>query len=166
MADIDLVYNTDAEPRHMEAITQSILSANRIVICSGWLKMGGLRCVLPQLQTAISNGAEIAVYVNDKTSKDAKARKTLKAMNLRFVVVDTCYMHSKLYYFETCDRFTAFVGSANITHGAMTTNEELSVKITGLIGEPIQKELQTYLDHLSERSKANISAADRLATPR
>ena len=54
-------------------------------------------------------------------------------------------LHTKIYYFESGDKYTAVIGSANITKGGLSTNEELSVTMHGTRGDSFFLELQQYL---------------------
>lgn len=60
------------------------------------------------------------------------------------------YLHSKLYYFETGETYTALIGSANITKGGLATNHELSVRFAGSIGDEKHRQLTSYIAALQE----------------
>ncbi|OJA43470.1 hypothetical protein BGV68_33750 [Burkholderia ubonensis] len=76
-------------------------------------------------------------YSNDMHTKQ-EAADELAALGVEHIVVDNgkTYLHTKLYYFEVDDRYAAIVGSANITKGALTSNEEFSYASTGIKGDP------------------------------
>lgn len=62
--------------------------------------------------------------------------------------MDKTYLHTKLYCFETGERYSAIVGSANITKGALTSNEEFSYAPSGVKGDFQHQQLAAHLEHL------------------
>jgi len=59
------------------------------------------------------------------------------------------YLHTKMFYFESGAKFTAIIGSANLTIGGLVQNEELSTEITGIIGSIEHSSIFKYLKRLS-----------------
>lgn len=155
MATTKLIFNVPGSKRnHRAAIVDLIRSSKKIVISSGWMKLDGLDRLMPAIDHALSlNAACIVIYSNEEHTPDSVV-SALSERDVRHVVVPTShfYLHSKIYYFEQEHRYTAIIGSANITHGGLTKNEELSVRLDGTVGDEQHRELARYLDHLSSRS--------------
>jgi HKD family nuclease len=59
------------------------------------------------------------------------------------------YLHTKLYYFENGDSYTAMIGSANLTKGGLGCNEELSLVLNGSHGDAGHAQITQYLAELA-----------------
>lgn len=118
------------------------------------MKLDGIDHLMPAIDHALSlNAACIVIYSNEEHTPDC-VTSALSGKDVKHVVVptDRFYLHSKIYYFERDHRYTAIIGSANITYGGLTKNEELSVRLDGAIGDEEHHELVRYLEHLSSRA--------------
>ncbi|TDN67032.1 phospholipase D-like domain-containing protein [Paraburkholderia sp. BL10I2N1] len=142
------------EHGHLAAIRKGLVDAHIISMCSGHLKFGGIKAIADELKKAVDRGARVIFYSNDKhTEQDAA--DGLATLGVEHIVVDhsRSYLHTKLYYFEAGDRYSAIVGSANITKAALTSNEELSYVVGGIKGDPQHRQLAAYLAHLDRRCR-------------
>ena len=72
---------------------------------------------------------------------------TAEAMNVEVGV------HQFRGDFEAADRYSAVVGSANITEAALTSNEELSYVVGGIKGDAQHQTLAAYLARLDRRCR-------------
>ncbi|SDI94023.1 PLD-like domain-containing protein [Paraburkholderia steynii] len=105
--------------------------ANRIVICSGWLKTAGVQLLLPELEAAVARNVNVTVYSNKpprKTEDETEegAILALQKLGIEHIIVERqFYLHAKICYVETGQRFHRVIGSANITIGGLRKNEEL-----------------------------------------
>lgn len=135
---------------HRKTLAELIERSEISVLCSGWLKHAGLKHLLPSIDRALKNKSQITIYSNKKHT-DIKAIESLKTREpILHVVVDDSvkYLHSKIYYFESAGEYSAIIGSANITRGGLTSNEELSVNLTGTIGDNQNNQIKKYLARL------------------
>ncbi|MDQ7979898.1 phospholipase D-like domain-containing protein [Paraburkholderia sp. SARCC-3016] len=134
---------------HLAAIKKNLSVAQFISICSGHLKHNGVKAIAKELRQAIARGSRVVFYSNDMHTQQ-EAADELAALGAEHIVVDNekTYLHTKLYYFEVGDRYAAIVGSANITKGALTSNEEFSYAPTGVKGDPQHQQIAAYLEHL------------------
>lgn len=149
---MQLVSNSNRK-KHRAEIVRQILSSNTIILCSGWLKLDGLKLLLPALEQALRRPeTSIRVYSNAEHT-EAEASKALETRQIEHICVSKAafYFHSKLYYFERGSFFTAVVGSANITYGGLVRNEEVSTIYSGAVASPAQLAVKKYLDHLSAK---------------
>ena len=139
---------------HLAAIRKALVDAHIISMCSGHLKFGGINAIRNELKRAVDREARVIFYSNDKhTEQDAA--DMLAKLGVEHIVVDhhRSYLHTKLYYFQAGDRYSAIVGSANLTKAALTSNEELSYVVDGIKGDPQHRQLAAYLAHLDRRCR-------------
>ncbi|MFM0173272.1 phospholipase D-like domain-containing protein [Paraburkholderia sediminicola] len=138
-------------------------NADTIVMCSGWLKLGGIEALRSQIVTAVARGAKITFYSNRTPETERDAIDALADLGVEHIVVESrFYLHAKIYYFEAGDRFSALLGSANITEGGLRLNEELSVMIEGSVGDLQHAEIAAYLAHLDRRCRRAHGVTRRL----
>ena len=139
-----------APNRHVDVINKLIPFSKTIILCSGWLDSGGIKKILGNLVDAANRGATVTIYSNKEHTKDAAMKAISMYQNIDHVIVDKSrkYLHSKIYYFEQEKTYAALVGSANITSGGLGKNEELSVELSGDIGDPDHTTIVEYLNEL------------------
>jgi HKD family nuclease len=137
--------------RHQHLLAELIKKSDLSILCSGWIKLPGLKDLLPAIDSALENGAKIIVYSNLKQTLDGVAGELASRSALTHHMVDDTKraLHTKIYYFETGEQYTAVIGSANITKGGLSGNEELSVRLAGTKGDQLYHELQQYLQSLA-----------------
>src|SRR3954452_2896048 len=89
--------------KHQHLLAELIRKSELSILCSGWIKLPGLRDVLPAIDYALASGAKIIVYSNLKQTREgvAKALSSRVALKHRIVDDDTRPLHTKIYYFET-----------------------------------------------------------------
>lgn len=144
---------------HLEELNKLIIQSQKIILCSGWIFLNGLKLLNKSLLQAIENKSEILIYSSQEHTKTNVIKK-LKKINIPHKILkkELGKVHTKLYYFEDTETFTAIIGSANISDGGLLNNSELSIKITDKVGSNEYKELQEYilsLDALSQHPNKN-----------
>lgn len=151
--DKKLLHANHGEKSHGELLTALILESDLMVLCSGWLKYAGLTSLLPSIDSALRRRAQILVYSNSKHTDARAARALADRATLKHVIAHHAdrYLHTKLYYFERGDSYTAVVGSANLTAGGLANNEELSIIMKGVKGDAVHEEIASYLAELPGR---------------
>ena len=134
---------------HLAAMRKNLGNAESVSICSGHLKLNGVKAIAKELAGAIARGTKVVVYSND-IHTEQEAADELAALGAEHIVVKSRkrYLHTKLYYFESGDRYSAIIGSANFTEGALTSNEEFSYAPTGIKGDFQHQQIAAYLQHL------------------
>jgi HKD family nuclease len=137
---------------HRKRIVDLISKSDEIILCSGWLSHPGLKKILPALITAKQdNHASITIYSNKKHTN----QECIDSLGeFKHIVVDDSikYLHTKLYYFKSDSTYTALIGSVNLTLGGLINNDELSVEITGSIGDQNHSIISPILEHLNSYS--------------
>ncbi|KIG08115.1 Phospholipase D-like domain containing protein [Burkholderia sp. MR1] len=139
---------------HLTTIKKELAGAHIISMCSGHLKRGGVEALADELKMAIDREARVIFYSNDKhTEQDAADR--LATLGVEHIVVDhrRMYLHTKLYYFEVGQQYSAVFGSANITEAALTSNEELSYVVHGTKQDSQHQQIAAYLARLDRRCR-------------
>ncbi|WP_082886945.1 phospholipase D-like domain-containing protein [Achromobacter ruhlandii] len=134
---------------HLSVLKKNISDAEFVSICSGHLKFNGVKAIAKELRGALARGTQVVVYSND-IHTEQEAADELSALGAEHIVVASQerYLHTKLYYFESGDRYSAIIGSANITEGALKWNEEFSYAPTGIRGDFQHQQIAAYLQHL------------------
>jgi phosphatidylserine/phosphatidylglycerophosphate/cardiolipin synthase-like enzyme len=146
-----LLQTNSGKRKHVHLLSELIRRSEVSILCSGWVKLPGLEELLPSIDAALAKGAAITVYSNPKETLEGVAPALASRAGLTHRVVSrrSRALHTKLYYFESGDEYTAVIGSANITKGGVSGNEELSVTIRGMRGDPLFLDLQQYLAALA-----------------
>lgn len=135
---------------HLFELRSLLSTYDQIVICSGWMKACGLSPLLSDIDRAVSRGAEISVYTNHEHTEPSCIDSLAGRPGLKhFNVPRPIYLHTKLYYGQKGDTYSAILGSANVTAGGLWKNEELSYQVQGVIGDDAHGQLGLYLQRLS-----------------
>ena len=146
------ILDNSTNKNHRWRLSHLISGSDKIILCSGWMKYAGLKKLLKDIErSALNLDKEIIVYSN-KSHTEKKCVEALSVLkNVKHVVVDDAikkYLHSKIYYFESGAEFTAIIGSANITVGGLVKNEEVSIEISGQVGDEEYNKIMPYLSTL------------------
>lgn len=145
-----LVQNTQKKKNHLAHLARLIAESEYSVLCSGWVKADGLELLREAIDVAVQRGASITLYSDHENTRDGVREALARWPTLGHGIATKPRLHTKLYYFERAGRYTALIGSGNITKGGLRTNEELSVQLTGQVGEPQQAQIAAYLAHLAK----------------
>lgn len=147
---MQLINNLNSS-NHLEKLIDLISKYDAIILCAGWVKMDGVELISESLRLAVERGANITV-VSNEANTEPLCVEHLKHIKVNHFLPKkgkkVRYFHTKLYYFEDKDQYACIIGSANITKGALTNNEELSVFISGAIGDQNHIEIAPYIDHI------------------
>lgn len=151
-----LLYNvsTKQELNHLATIEKLLADADRVVICSGWIKLEGVGLLKDPIAAAVARGVAVTVYSNrprknkKKTEVQQAAVDLLVALGVNVIATAKKFLHSKLWYFESKGKYHALIGSANMTEGGLHVNEELSALIDGEMGDENYSEIAEYLRHV------------------
>jgi hypothetical protein len=146
-----LLQTNSGKRKHVHLLSELIKKSEVSILCSGWIKLPGLEDLLPSIDSALANGAIITVYSNLKETLEgvAPALASRTGLTHRMVGPRSRALHTKIYYFESGDQYTVVIGSANITKGGLSANEELSVTMRGTRGDSLFLDLQQYLTTLA-----------------
>lgn len=140
--------NNSKHRDHLTLLASLIEKSEESVLCSGWIKPEGIQALSSAIEEALRKKAKISIISNKSHTKGNSAKIIAKWPNVTHLMANKNHgtIHSKIYYFQTGDFYNAVIGSANITQGGLSSSDELSVHLSGLVGDDIQKEIREYLD--------------------
>jgi HKD family nuclease len=135
---------------HLKLLKKLIVSSDTITLCTGWINEGGIKKIMPSLKKAINKNAVITIYSNKKHTDGEVTKLIATEPNIKHFVIRKNYLHSKIYYFTKGSQFNVIIGSANLTEGALSTNEELSVQYSGMVNSETDAEIVGYLNEIKD----------------
>ena len=128
-------------------------TADRVDILISFIKWSGLRLLLPAFERLAQNGTPVRIISTSYMgASDPAALEWLsKQKNISVRVsyeTDSTRLHAKAYHFIRNSGYsTAYIGSANMSHSAMTQGLEWTVKVTA-----------QDMPHILERFAADFAA--------
>lgn len=117
-------------------LQREIQTADEIHLLVSFIKKSGLSLIFPQLKEFTEKGGHLKVITTTyMQATDYEA--IVKLANLKNTEVKITYdvtnerLHAKVYIFKRKTGFgTAYIGSSNLSHAAMTSGSEWNIKIT------------------------------------
>lgn len=142
------------EPQLVHELLEEMLSADTVDILVSFIKWSGLRLLMPGFEDLRDRNVPVRVITTSYMgASDAPAVEWLAQMpNVKVrISYDTkrTRLHAKAYHFtRLSDYSTAYIGSANMSHAAMTSGLEWNLKVTAQdlehILEKFTAEFETY----------------------
>ena len=115
-------------------LKKSIKNADKIDIIVSFLMKSGVKLIIDDLRQAINNGAEIRIltsrYLNITQPDALFLLKNLKHIDLRFYSHQDKSFHPKAYIFHNNTDDEIYVGSSNLSKGALTDSIEWNYHFT------------------------------------
>ena len=121
---------------HLEAFNEVIEGAEKISIAVAFFKLSGLKLVIDEIEKRLHDDTEIEIFIGrDFCITEPKALKKILTISNRYPSL-TVYLarkqqewsfHPKIYVGENATGARILIGSANLTKGALKSNEELSL---------------------------------------
>lgn len=136
MSRTKLLHNTKKK-NHLSYILNCFELADEIWIATAFFKKSGLKLLLPAIKNHIEVNKPINIIVGQnfglteplalRTVFNLFEKKTNANLFLDKAEEKTTVFHPKLFIFKNNDRGIIISGSANITKGGLTTNQEVSL---------------------------------------
>ena len=154
ISESSLFTGSPKDPQLVHELQAEMLSADAVDILVSFIKWSGLRLLMPAFEDLKARSVPVRVITTSYMgASDAAAIEHLAQMpnvNVR-VSYDTerTRLHAKAYCFKRATGFsTAYIGSANMSHAAITSGLEWNLKITeqdmAHILEKFTAEFETY----------------------
>ena len=135
--DTTLLVNAPGEPTILHELIGEIPSAQRIDVLMAFVRLSGIRPMIPRLQRHIDEGGRVRLltttYTNS-TQPEALEALTEAGADVRVSYDNTTTrLHAKSWLFHRArGNSTAYVGSSNLTHSAMVPGLEWNVRLSGV----------------------------------
>lgn len=131
----DLLVNARGEPRIGHSIAAEIPSADRIDLVCAFIRWHGIRVIDNQLRRFREQGRPLRVITTVYTgSTERRALDRLVEMGAQVKVsyeTQATRLHAKAWLFQRDSGYsTAYVGSSNLTHTALSEGVEWNVRIS------------------------------------
>jgi HKD family nuclease len=156
---IELVSNSGGS--HLAVLLELLASADRIVICTAFLKSSGEKLLEKSLIAALRRGASIDIFAgsNFYQTEPAALERLLaifqtEPSKARLYLTDLqgqSTFHPKLYWFTHGVKETLVVGSANLTSGGLQGNDELSLSVAVPAGGELSQSAQEFIAYARTR---------------
>ncbi|MAM30372.1 MAG: hypothetical protein CMC13_15245 [Flavobacteriaceae bacterium] len=151
---------------HLDTILQQFRKADEVWIATAFLKMSGLNLLLAPIKKHIKNNKPITIIAGQNFGlTEPEALKILLKLfsgrvnaNLFLDKAEdkTKVFHPKLFLFKSKDKATIISGSANITKGGLTTNQEVSLCIETKANNTEWKNSAAIFNHIIHEEHANL----------
>lgn len=157
-----VLVRNDASVRHLDSLERVIDGATDIAIAVAFVKSKGLGRILSRLRKRLAVGATVEMFVGtDFCVTEPSALKDLldlaKSQPKLSVLVAKpdarATFHPKTYLGADAKGARAMVGSANLTGGALVTNEEISVIWDMHLADPLLAQLRSVFDGYRANSR-------------
>ena len=142
------------EPQLVHELLEEMRSADAVDILVSFIKWSGLRLLLPAFEDLRERKIPVRVITTSYMgASDAPAVEWLAALpNVQVRVsydTERTRLHAKAYHFKRLSGFsTAYIGSANMSHAAITSGLEWNLKVSAQdmehILEKFTAEFETY----------------------
>jgi len=154
LTESSLFTGSPQEPQLAHELLEEMRSADGVDILISFIKWSGLRLLMPAFEDLLDRHVPVRLITTSYMgASDAPAVEWLARMpnvDVR-VSYDTerTRLHAKAYHFKRNTGFsTAYIGSANMSHAAITSGLEWNLKVTaqdmGHILEKFTVEFETY----------------------
>ena len=154
LVESSLFTGSPSDPQLVHELALEMASADEVDVLVSFIKWSGLRLLMPAFDKLVTRAAKVRIITTSYMgASDANAIEWLA--RLPNVAVRISYdtqrtrLHAKAYYFRRSTGFsTAYIGSANMAHAAMTSGLEWNLKVTAQdmphILEKFNVEFETY----------------------
>lgn len=154
LTESSLFTGSPSDPQLVHELTREMQSADSVDLLVAFIKWSGLRLLMRAFEELTTRGGKVRIittsYMGASDPEAVEWLAKLPNASIR-VSYDTerTRLHAKAYHFKRNTGFsTAYIGSANMSHAAMTSGLEWNLKITAQdlphILEKFVAEFETY----------------------
>lgn len=159
-----LIYNSDTT-NHLKILLKYFAEADEIWLATAFLKMSGLNLLLASIKKHLNANKSITIIVGQNFGlTEPKALRTI--FNLFENKINGCIyldnakdktsvFHPKLFLIRNNKTGFIISGSANITKGGLTSNQEVSLLCETKTSENNWKQSQLYFQDITSIDNAN-----------
>jgi superfamily II DNA or RNA helicase/HKD family nuclease len=154
LTESSLFTGSPSDPQLVHELGREMASADSVDLLVSFIKWSGLRLLMPAFEEITTRGGAVRIITTSYMgASDAEAIEWLAGLpNVSIRVsydTDRTRLHAKAYHFKRLSGFsTAYIGSANMSHAAMTSGLEWNLKVTAQdlphILEKFVAEFETY----------------------
>jgi superfamily II DNA or RNA helicase/HKD family nuclease len=154
LVESSLFTGSPADPQLVHELDRELKSADSVDMLVSFIKWSGLRLLMPALEEIARRDGKVRIITTSYMgASDAEAIEWLARLpNVEVRVsydTERTRLHAKAYHFRRNSGFsTAYIGSANMSHAAMTSGLEWNLKVTAQdmphILEKFLAEFETY----------------------
>lgn len=142
-------------------LKKSIKDADKIDIIVSFLMKSGVKLIIDDLRDAVDNNKKIRIltsrYLNITQPEALILLKELKDIDLRFYSHQDKSFHPKAYIFHNKDYDEIYVGSSNLSKGALTDSIEWNYHFTKSQNEDDFNHFQDTFNDLFENHSIEIT---------
>lgn len=160
-----IINNNDASKNHFTVISECIQKYNSIYIAIAFLKESGLKNLIDEVRKALSAGKEIKIIAGQNFAltepnalkilrKTFESHPSAKLYLSRFKAAINIF-HPKIYLFKSNKDCCIISGSANLTQGGLTTNDEVSLLLKCRDSDMVWIDVKSYFDTLIQSGNAD-----------
>ncbi len=154
LSESSLFTGSPQEPQLVHELLKEMCSADAVDILVSFIKWSGLRLLMPAFEELRARNIRVRLITTSYMgASDAPAVEWLASLpNVQVRVsydIERTRLHAKAYHFKRHSGFsTAYIGSANMSHAAITSGLEWNLKVTAQdmahILEKFTAEFETY----------------------
>ena len=154
LTESSLFTGSPSDPQLVHELGREMRSADSVDLLVSFIKWSGLRLLMPAFEEITTRGGTVRIITTSYMgASDAEAIEWLAGLpNVSIRVsydTDRTRLHAKAYHFKRLSGFsTAYIGSANMSHAAITSGLEWNLKVTAQdlphILEKFIAEFETY----------------------
>jgi superfamily II DNA or RNA helicase len=171
LTESSLFTGSPQEPQLVHELQKEMCSADAVDILVSFIKWSGLRLLMPAFEELRERNIPVRLITTSYMgASDAPAVEWIASLpNVKVRVsydTERTRLHAKAYHFKRLSGFsTAYIGSANMSHAAITSGLEWNLKVTAQdmrhILEKFTAEFETYWNS-REFIPFDINAPERL----
>ena len=149
---------TNHKENHQQLIIELIRNAEEIFIATAFLKLSGLKALLPSIKGLIRNGKSVKIIAGQNFGlTEPQALHILRKLilnkpNAKIYLAHanrtTAVFHPKIYVFRNGMNVVILTGSANLTEGGLSSNIECSILTQASTNDQIWKETNKFFEYL------------------